>query len=106
MSGGFGNLMRQVQQMQKKMGQIQDELNDKTVEGDAGQGKVKATVTGGLSVKSISISKDAIDPDDTGLLEDLVMVAVNDAITKAKKMKEDEMGKLTAGLPVNMKGLI
>lgn len=106
MSGGFGNLMRQVQQMQKKMGQIQDELNDKIVEGEAGQGKVKATVTGGLSVKSISISKDAIDPDDTGLLEDLVMVAVNDAIAKAKKMKEDEMGKLTAGLPVNMRGML
>lgn len=106
MSGGFGNLMRQVQQMQKKIGQVQEELNDKTVEGEAGQGKVKVTMTAGFAVKSVSISKDAADPEDTGLLEDLVTVAMNDAIAKAKKMKDDEMGKLTAGLPVNLRGMM
>jgi hypothetical protein len=106
MSKGFGNLMRQVQQMQKKMGQVQDELNGKNVEGDAGQGKVKAVVTGGLVLKSVSISKEAVDMEDMGMLEDLVTVAVNDAIAKAKKMKEEEMGKLTAGLPVNLPGML
>lgn len=106
MSGGFGNMMRQVQQMQKKMGQVQDELEGRTVEGESGQGKVKVTLTGGLSVKSVSISKEIVDPEDTGMLEDLVTVAVNDAISKAKKMKDDEMGKLTAGLPVNLRGMM
>ncbi len=103
---GFGNLLRQAQQMQKKVETLQEELGGRTVEGEAGQGKVKVTVTGGFSVKSISISKDAVDAEDTGLLEDLVTVAMNDALNKAKKMKEDEMGKLTAGLPVNLPGLI
>lgn len=103
---GFGNLLRQAQQMQKKVETLQEELGARTVEGEAGQGKVKVTVTGGFSVKSVSISKDAVDTEDTGLLEDLVTVAMNDALNKAKKMKEDEMGKLTAGLPVNLPGLI
>jgi hypothetical protein len=106
MSGGFGNLMRQVQQMQKRIGEVQEELNDKTVEGEAGQGKVKVTLTAGFSVKSVSISKDIVDPEDTGMLEDLVTVAMNDAIGKAKKMKDDEMGKLTAGLPANLRGMM
>lgn len=106
MSGGFGNMMRQVQQMQKQVERVQEELNGKTVEGQAGQGKVKVVVTGGLSVKSVSISKDAIDPEETGMLEDLVTVAVNDAIAKAKQMKDDEMGKLTAGLPANLRGMM
>jgi len=106
MSGGFGNLMRQVQQMQKKMGEVQEDINGKTVEGEAGQGKVKVTVTGGLLVKSVTISKDLLDPEETGMLEDLVTVAMNDAIGKAKKMKDDEMAKLTAGLPVNLRGMM
>lgn len=106
MSGGFGNLMRQVQQMQKKMGEVQDELNEKIVEGEAGQGKVKVAMTAGLSVKSVSISKDIVDPEDMGMLEDLVTVAMNDAIGKAKKMKDEEMGKLTAGLPANLRGMM
>ena len=106
MSKGFGNLMRQVNQMQKKMAQTQQELNEKTVEGESGQGKVKAIVTGGFEVRKLTIDKELVDPNDTSMLEDLVAVAINDGITKAKKMKDAEMGKLTAGLPVNLPGML
>ena len=105
MSKGFGNLMRQAQQMQKKMAAVQEELKSRTVDGEAGQGKVKATVTGGYEVKSISIDRELIDPEDTGMIEDMVAVAVNDAIAKARQMKEEEMGKLAGGLPMNIPGL-
>lgn len=92
--------------MQKKMAITQEELNGKTIEGEAGHGKVKVTVTGGLEIKSVSIDKDVVDPADTGMLEDLLAVAVNDALSKAKKMKDDEFSKLTAGLPVNLPGML
>lgn len=92
MSGGFGNLMDQVQQRQKEIGEAQDGLDGKIVEGEAGQGKVKVTMTVGLSAKSVSISKDTVDPENTGLLEGLVTAAINDAIGKAKKMKDDVGG--------------
>ncbi|MBI5814392.1 MAG: YbaB/EbfC family nucleoid-associated protein [Nitrospinae bacterium] len=107
MSKGFGNLMRQVNSMQKKITAVQAELNEKTVEGEAGQGKVKVVATGGNVVKSVTITDKAlVDPNDTGMLEDLIAVAVNDALTRARKMKDEELGKITAGLPVNLPGML
>lgn len=105
MSKGFGNLMRQAQQMQKRMAAIQDELKAKTVEGEAGQGKARAVVTGGYELKSVSIDKEIIDPEDPGMVEDLIVIAVNDAMAKARALKEEEMKKVTGGLPMNIPGL-
>lgn len=105
MSRGFGNMMRQAQQMQKKMAQVQDELNGKVVEGEAGQGKVRASVTCGYEVKAVSIAKELIDPEDIETLEDLVALAVNDAMKKAKEVKEEELSQVTGGLAGKIPGL-
>lgn len=96
------NILKQMQQMQKKMQQdlssAQKELEDATVEGVAGGEAVKVVMTGSQVVKSIKISKDAVDPDDMGMLEDLVLVAVNDALDKARDLSSSRMGRVAAGL--------
>ncbi|VAX16643.1 Nucleoid-associated protein YaaK [hydrothermal vent metagenome] len=105
MAKGFGNMMRQAQQMQKKMAQISDELKNITAQGEAGQGQVKAEVTCDYAVKSVTIAKELADPDDTETLEDLIVLAVNDAMEKARVIKEEEMGKVTGGLSGQIPGL-
>ena len=102
---GFGNLMRQAQQMQKKMGAVQEELNERNVEGESGQGKVKVTVSCGYEMKGISIDKELIDPEDSETLEDLIIVATNDAFKKAKEVKEEEMTRVTGGLAGKLPGI-
>lgn len=105
MAKGFGNIMRQAQQMQKKMAELAEELKERTAEGAAGQGQVKASVTCEFKIKSVTIAKELADPDDTETLEDLVVLAVNDALEKAKRIKEEEMGKVTGGLAGQIPGL-
>ena len=105
MAKGFGNLMRQAQQMQKRMAELQEELDNREVEGEAGQGQVKAVVTCGYKVTSITIDKQIADPDDTETLEDLVVVAINSALDQARKIKEEEMGKATGGMAGKVPGL-
>ena len=103
MSKGFGNLMRQAQQMQKKMAVAQGEVEEMTATGEAGQGKVTAEVTGGFSLKNLTIAPDMIDPADPETLQDLIVLAVNDGMAKAKAMKEEAMKKVTGGM--NIPGL-
>ncbi len=98
MSKGFGNLMRQAQVMQKKMEKLQAELDNKTVEGSAGQGKIKCTATGAMKISSVTIDPALFDPEESDLLEDLLVVAVNDALDKAQEMKKTEMDTLTGGM--------
>ncbi len=105
MAKGFGNMMRQAQLMQKKMAEIHDELKQKTVEGESGQGQVKAVVTCGFEVKSINIADELVDPEDKETLEDLIVLAVNSAFEKARKIKEEEMGKVTGGMAGKIPGL-
>jgi len=105
MSKGFGNLMRQAQQMQKKMGELQGQLDGRTVEGEAGQGQVKATVTCGYELKSIHVALELVDPGDKETMQDLIVLAVNDAMGKARKVKEEEMEKITGGLAGKIPGL-
>jgi len=89
-------LMKQAQQMQNKLQEAQQSLR---VEGTAGGESVKITLNGARELVSVSISKDAMDPDDPSMLEDLIMAAFKDASAKA----EEAMGKATAGL--NIPGL-
>lgn len=96
-------LMKQAQKMQKEMMKAQEELGNKTVEGSAGGGAVTVVVTGHKKVESIKIKPEAVDPDDVEMLEDLVLSAVNDAMTKADEMTANEMGKYTKGM--NMPGM-
>ena len=89
--------------MQAEMEKVQEELEDKVVEGTAGGGAVTATANGKKEILSLKISPDAVDPEDIETLEDLVMVAVNDAVKKADDMMAEGMSAVTGG--INIPGL-
>jgi DNA-binding YbaB/EbfC family protein len=95
--------MRQAQELQAKLAKTQEELADITVEASSGGGAVKVTINGQQQVQSVKISPEAIEPDDVELLEDLVLTAVNEAITKSQELAAKRLGKLTGGL--NIPGL-
>ena len=94
----FGNLARMAQQMQAQLARVQDELETLQVEGSAGGGAVKAVVTGKQDLVSISIGPGVVDPDDVEMLQDLVVVAVNEAIGSARRTAEQKMSAVTGGL--------
>ncbi len=97
MRGGLGNLMKQAQQMQKKMQEKQAELNNIEVTGEAGAGMVKVTMTCRNDVRKVEIDA-ALLEDDKEMLEDLIAAALNDALRKSEEKTQEEMGGLTAGL--------
>jgi DNA-binding YbaB/EbfC family protein len=99
----MNQMMKQVKKMQEQMLKAQEELGNKTVEGSAGGGVVKVTATGHKKITDIVISPEVVDPDDIEMLQDLVLAAVNDALTKAEEMASEDLSKLTGGL--NMPGL-
>ncbi len=96
-------ILRQAQKMQERLARVQEELAGKTVEASAGGGMVTAVVNGRQEVVSIRIEKEVVSPDDVDLLQDLVTGAVNEAISRSRKMMADEMAKITGGL--NLPGL-
>ncbi len=98
---GFGNMqkiMQQAKKMQQDMLKKQDELKERTIEITSGGGAVKVVIALDLSVKSVSIDKDVVDPDDVELLENLVLAAMRESIEKAKSIQEKEMSSVTGGL--------
>lgn len=97
------SMMKQAQKLQKKMLQTQQELATKTIEASAGGGMVKVVANGAHKIESIVFEKEVVNPDDIEMLQDLVLAAVNDALTKSQEMVSAEMGKLTGGL--NIPGL-
>jgi hypothetical protein len=100
---GMGNMMKQAQKLQSKMLEMQAELAGRTVEASAGGGMVKVVASGRQQIVSITIDREVLDPDDVDMLQDLVLAAVNDALTKSQEMVSSEMGKLTGGM--NIPGL-
>ena len=94
----LGQMMKQAQAMQAKMQEIQAALERTEVTGAAGGGMVTVTVTGKGEMRRIKIDPKLADPNEVGMLEDLVVAAVNDARGKAEQLKEAEMAKLTGGL--------
>lgn len=98
------NMMKQAQQMQMRMQQMQAELEQREVEATAGGGVVKVVATGQKMIKSIEIQEAAVDPDDVEMLQDLIIAAVNEALSKADEMMQTEMGKITGGM--NLGGLL
>ena len=96
MKGGLSGLMKQAQQMQENMRRAQAELAQREVEGQAGSGMVKAVVTGDHAVKRISI--DASVMDDKDMLEDLLVVALNDAHRQIEAVTQERMSGFTAGM--------
>jgi DNA-binding YbaB/EbfC family protein len=102
MSKGFdvNKLMKQAQEMQEQMAQVQAELADEVVEASAGGGMVTVKATGAGEVKEIKIDPKAIDPDDPEFLEDAVLAAVNEALRSANSLAQSKLGGLSglAGL--------
>jgi DNA-binding YbaB/EbfC family protein len=92
--------MKMLQQMQNRMAKIQEELGEQIVSTDAGGGMVTVEVTGLQELRSIKIKPEAIDPDDPETLEDLLVVAVNSAMDQSRKLAEQKMGALTAGMKI------
>lgn len=97
------NMMKQAQKLQAKMLKMQEEMAGKTVEGTAGGGMVKVVSNGRQQILSVTIEKEVVDPDDVEMLQDLVLAAVNDALTKSQEMMTSEMSKLAGGM--NIPGL-
>ena len=96
----FGNMMKQAQQLQKKMAEAQDKLNEIEVEGTSGGGMVKVLATAKGSFKRISIDDSLIKIDEKEILEDLLIAAINDAKQKGETAAQEEMKSLTGGLPL------
>ena len=103
MSKGLGNIMKQAQMMQQKMMQLQKELEGREVEASSGGGMVTATVNGKQQVVSLKIEPTVVDPEDTEMLEDLIVAAINEALKKSQEMAQEEMSKITGGL--NLPGM-
>jgi DNA-binding YbaB/EbfC family protein len=99
----MGQLMKQAQQFQSKMAKLQEELGERTVEASAGGGMVTVVANGKQEIVSILVDREVIDPDDQEMLQDLILAAVNDALSRARNMVNEEMSTLTKGM--NIPGL-
>jgi DNA-binding YbaB/EbfC family protein len=99
MKNALGNIMQQAQQMQENFQKAQEELGAMEVLGEAGGGLVKILMTGKREVRKVTID-DSLVGDDKDMLEDLVAAAINDAVHKVSKMKQEKMSGLTAGIPL------
>ena len=97
--GGIGNLMKQAQQMQENLQKAQAQIADMEVEGAAGAGLVKVTMTGKHDVRRVSIDASLMN-DDKEMLEDLIAAAVNDAVRKVESVTQEKMSSVTAGMPL------
>jgi DNA-binding YbaB/EbfC family protein len=91
-------LLQQAQKMQQDMLAAQEQLKNETVEASAGGGMVSVVVTGDMTVKSITIDPDAVDPEDVEMLSDLVLAAVNEGLRAAQEMASAKLGGITGGL--------
>ncbi|MCR5120222.1 MAG: YbaB/EbfC family nucleoid-associated protein [Lachnospiraceae bacterium] len=96
--GNMNNLMKQAQRMQRQMEDKQKELETKEYTASSGGGAVEATVTGKKLITKLTISPDAVDPDDVEMLQDMVIAAVNEAITKAEEESNAFMTGISSGL--------
>lgn len=103
---GMGNMqgmMKQMQKMQKKMAEAQEKLGDERLEAEAGGGMVKVIVSGDKEVVDVQINPDVMDPEDVEILQDLIIIATNEAMKKAEELTNSTMGQFTKGL--NLPGM-
>ena len=94
----IGQIMKQAQQMQTKMAELQEQLAGLEVSGSAGGGMVQVTMSGKGELRGVKIDPSLANPDDVEVLEDLIMAAANDAKSKVEVLVQEEMQKLTGGL--------
>ncbi len=101
-SGG-GNMQKQMAQMQavqKQMEEVQAQINEMETSASSGGGAVTVTVNGAKEIKDIQIKPEVVDPDDVEMLQDLVLVAANEALRQMEEISQGEMSKFTAGLGI------
>ncbi len=101
--GDMGSLLKQAQEMQKRIQETERGLSERMVEGTAGGGAVKVVVNGNQEVQSVTIDKAAVDPEDVEGLEDLVTVAMRQAVDASRELRQREMSKVTGGM--NLPGM-
>ena len=96
----ISEIMRQAQDFQQRLSQVQNELAERFVTASVGGGMVSVTVNGKNELMSIQIEKEVINPEDQAMLQDLIVSAVNEGIKKAQDMAQTEMKKLTGGISI------
>ncbi len=101
--GDMGSLLKQAQEMQRELDRVREELRRSKVEGTAGGGAVRIEITGDRKIQRVEIADDVANGGDKALLEDLVLAAMRDALSKAEALAEESMGRVTGGM--NLPGL-
>lgn len=102
----IGQIAKMAQQMQTQMAQAQDELKETTLEATAGGGAVRIVITGAQEVRSVEIDPSAVDADEVEMLQDLVLSAMNEAISRTKELERERMGRIAGGMGIpGMPGL-
>ncbi len=94
----IGQIAKMAQQMQAQMAQAQEELKSTTLEASAGGGAVKIVITGAQEVRSVEIDPSAVDPDEVEMLQDLVLSAMNEAISRSKELERERMGRIAGSM--------
>ncbi len=97
---GFGNMLKQAQEMHAKISKLQEEMAEKTVEATSGGGMVNVVINGKQEILSIRIDPEVVNKEDIEMLQDLIKAAVNEAIRKSQEMMTEEMKKITGGLSI------
>jgi len=103
-SPDFGQILQTAQRVRDQIQKVQDELAQVTVTGVAGGGMVEATANGKQQLLSVKIDPEVVDPAEIGMLQDLVVAAVNQALGRAAQRAQEEMGKATGGMGLNIPG--
>jgi DNA-binding YbaB/EbfC family protein len=100
MSKGLASIMKQAQMIQQKMARLQEEASQRTAEASSGGGAVNVQVNGKNEIVSLSIKKEAVDPNDVEMLQDLIIAAVNEAMKSVHSEISEEMSKITGGMSI------
>ena len=98
MPGNMNNLMKQAQKMQKQMEETTKEIEEQEVTATSGGGAVSVTVSGKKEIIAVKLDKEAVDPDDVEMLEDLIVAATNEALREIEELSQESMSKITGGL--------
>lgn len=93
-------MMKQAQRMQAELAKAQEEIKDMTFEATAGGGMVKAVANGDMSITSLTIDKDAVDPEDVEMLQDMVTAAVNEALRGVGEISSQRLNSVTGGMSI------
>ena len=100
MTRGFGNILKQAQEMHSKISQLQEEMAGKTIECSAGGGMVSVVMNGKQEILSLRIDPEVVNREDVEMLQDLIRAAVSEAIRKSQEMMTEEMKKITGGMSI------